>query len=122
MDYHRPDPYAVLGVRRGATAAEITHAYRSLLRRHHPDTRAPDPLARSDGPSDGPDEADRTLGRIIAAYSELREAESRSAEGPGVPEARRSRRPPIRPTGIGDATDADTPPIRAGPVRWWLRG
>lgn len=31
------DPYAVLGVHPGATTAEIKAAYRSLVKRHHPD-------------------------------------------------------------------------------------
>ena len=34
-----PDPYLVLGVSPTATQAEITHAYRTRLRAHHPDTR-----------------------------------------------------------------------------------
>ena len=35
------DLYDVLGVPRDATQAEISHAYRTLLRRYHPDTRMP---------------------------------------------------------------------------------
>jgi hypothetical protein len=31
------DPYAVLGVRPGAAAEEITRAYREQMRRYHPD-------------------------------------------------------------------------------------
>ena len=34
------DPYAVLGVPRTATRAEIAHAYRTLARKHHPDAGA----------------------------------------------------------------------------------
>lgn len=36
------DPYAVLGVRPGATAAEIKAAYRALVKRHHPDAGGDD--------------------------------------------------------------------------------
>ena len=39
MVREHPDPYLVLGVSPTATAAEITHAYRTRLRAHHPDTR-----------------------------------------------------------------------------------
>ena len=36
------DPFAVLGVASDATRHEISHAYRQLLQRHHPDTRQPE--------------------------------------------------------------------------------
>ncbi len=39
----RPDPYAVLGVSRGATPAEIRAAYRRLVQLHHPDHNAGSP-------------------------------------------------------------------------------
>ena len=39
MVREHPDPYLVLGVSPTATQAEITHAYRTRLRAHHPDTR-----------------------------------------------------------------------------------
>jgi curved DNA-binding protein CbpA len=38
------DPYAVLGVARDATDAEIKRTYRRLARQHHPD-RNPDDAA-----------------------------------------------------------------------------
>ena len=41
MARQNPDPYLVLGVSPTATQAEITHAYRTRLRAHHPDTRHP---------------------------------------------------------------------------------
>jgi len=43
MTTKRLDPYAVLGVPPSATQAEISHAFRALLRRHHP-ARAPGAL------------------------------------------------------------------------------
>ena len=43
MVRENPDPYLVLGVSPTATQAEITHAYRTRLRAHHPDTRHPPP-------------------------------------------------------------------------------
>jgi len=35
------DLYAILGLTRHATQAQISHAHRTLLRRYHPDTRTP---------------------------------------------------------------------------------
>lgn len=39
MSNQHPDFYAPLGIPADATAAQISHAYRELLRRHHPDSR-----------------------------------------------------------------------------------
>ena len=39
------DPYEVLGVQRGASAAAIKSAYRKLAKKHHPDNNANDPKA-----------------------------------------------------------------------------
>ncbi len=105
MTRQRPDPYAVLGLRSGASRAEVTHAYRALLRRHHPDTRGEAPGT--------PTDSDASLGQVIAAYAQLRHAEP--VETP-------TRRPAATPPqGRSDASHApidDRSPIRAGPVRW----
>src|SRR5260370_9486448 len=39
------DPYDILGVTKKATEAEIKKAFRTLAKKHHPDTHANDPKA-----------------------------------------------------------------------------
>ncbi|NIH88330.1 J domain-containing protein [Amycolatopsis granulosa] len=84
------DPYAVLGVPRDATPAQISAAYRRLVRELHPDAADPDP---------------ERLAEVLAAYRALRERPVPVA--PPQP-ARRVRRRP----------SPGEPDIRAGPVRW----
>lgn len=63
-----PDPYLVLGVSPTATQAEITHAYRTRLRAHHPDTR----------PTPSPHTDDEHLRQLLAAYALLRDPTRRA--------------------------------------------
>jgi hypothetical protein len=85
------DPYSELGVTRGATPAEIQHAFRRRLREHHPDSRRPDA-----------DEAasDAALQRLLAAYQTLRNRLAETERSPVTI--------PVRPTAG----------VRVTPVRW----
>ena len=89
MISNRDDPHAVLGVARTATPAEISHAYRELLRRHHPDTRTPDDDRSHD----------LALREVLNAYSSLHRRNHRYAD---------DRNQPIRPH---QPADTHTPPI-----------
>jgi DnaJ-class molecular chaperone with C-terminal Zn finger domain len=92
------DPYTVLGVPRTATARDISHAYRALLRAHHPDTR--DQIT---GPTA---DAGTELQRILTAYAILRDP-ARRAEYDRLRKPARHARP-----------RTEDPPIRAGSVHW----
>jgi curved DNA-binding protein CbpA len=127
MVRENPDPYLVLGVLPTATPAEITHAYRTRLRAHHPDTR----------PSPSEPTADERLRQLLAAYALLRDPVRRAdydRATAGVanmrprtaivstPVNRRSAGPvqiPITHRRNNSPADRDPqpPPLRAGPVR-----
>jgi curved DNA-binding protein CbpA len=94
------DLYAVLGVAPSASAAELDHAYRRLVRRHHPDTReAPEAEA-----------SDERLQQVLAAYAVLRDPAARAGyDRDHHPELRRSRPP---------SASTSEPALRVGPVRW----
>jgi len=126
MASQNPDPYLVLGVSPTATQADITHAYRTRLRAHHPDTRHTPPSQT----------ADDDLRQVLAAYALLRDparradydrATAHAAPPPphrpqvSTPVDRRAAGPiqiPItyRTTNTA-AADVVSPPLRAGPVR-----
>jgi curved DNA-binding protein CbpA len=126
MVRENPDPYLVLGVSPTATQAEITHAYRTRLRTHHPDTR----------PTPPPQTADEHLRQVLAAYALLRDPARRAdydrATAPAAtppphrqPAPTPADRPPVgrvqipithRHTNTPAARDL-APPLRAGPVR-----
>jgi curved DNA-binding protein CbpA len=121
-----PDPYRVLGVPPTATQAEITHAYRTHLRAHHPDTR----------PAQSAHTADEHLRQVLAAYALLRDPARRAAydrltaHTPVTPpHSPAAPTPPDHPAAgpvqipithhrhNTRATPDPQPPLRAGPVR-----
>jgi hypothetical protein len=120
MSVQPADPYGVLGISPDATPAQISHAYRSLLLRHHPDTRtALDDQARAAD--------DRELQCIIAAYAALRELQHSTEDSPGrAPDPLRPvqreavRREPVAVRQV--LRQPPSPPIQAGPVYWYPAG
>jgi molecular chaperone DnaJ len=66
-EWFEKDYYAVLGVPKNATAAEIKKAYRKLAQQHHPDTKR------------GDSEAEDRFKEISAAYDVLGDPEKRKA-------------------------------------------
>jgi curved DNA-binding protein CbpA len=105
------NPYLVLGVSPTATQAEITHAYRTRLRAHHPDTRNTAPSLC----------ADEHLREVLAAYAMLRDPARRAdydhAAARANPPVGGVEIPITYRTTSTSATRGSTPPLRAGPVR-----
>lgn len=98
------DPYAVLGVAPTATQAQITRAYRRLVRALHPDTRNQQELTTA---------LDSQLGQVVSAYALLRSPRRRAQYD------RAAHRVSIPITHRANASRSSrvTPPLRAGPVR-----
>ncbi|NUT71641.1 J domain-containing protein [Pseudarthrobacter sp. C4D7] len=115
-----PDFYAVLGVGRKATRQEIRHAYRALMRSHHPDMDA----GRMDGGNhDGgsrtaatahPGRREDLLG-IMQAFNVLGDPVRRAEYDRGLA----AGSPTIVPVRHGRrAGTAAGPALRVTPVRW----
>ena len=115
------DLYGDLGPRPEATQEQLRHAYRALVRRHHPDTR-PTESARPDSEA-GSRAAAEELERVLAAYAVLGDPARRAAYDLllGDRMARgttRSTPSPVRVV-FHSTPDSPRPPaIRVGPVRW----
>ena len=123
MISERLNPYTVLGVPSYATQEQIAHAYRALLRQHHPDTRAT---------GDEAHEAlsDAALRQILAAYTMLRDPMRRvdddttahnntahdNADDGG---ARAGAARPRAEHTVDRRFWPGRPPIVAGPVHWY---
>ena len=82
------DYYAILGVSRTASDAEIRRAFRTLAKEHHPDSRKA-------GGKSGADARDFRL--ISEAYETLKDANRRAAYDREIYEARQLETPPLRP-------------------------
>jgi curved DNA-binding protein CbpA len=107
------DPYVILGVATEASDDDLDHAFRELVRRLHPDTRA----------AAAPDDADWRLQEVLNAYAILRDPIRRAAydraaraahEHPAAPHIRVRR----TTAGTAPAPRRTEPAIRVGPVRW----
>jgi curved DNA-binding protein CbpA len=107
----RPDNdlYAILGLVPDATQDQIRHAYRALLRRHHPDTRAAIPGGRSAAASDS------TLQQVLAAYAILGDTTRRAAYDQRAGTGKVVKPAHDRPWRTAYAGQS---PIQAGPVHW----
>ena len=110
MTTERIDPYAILGLARDATQAQISAAYRTLLRRYHPDTRLPaDPSAGT--------VSDAALEQVLTAYAVLRDPVRRFDYDQWTA-PRPAPAPPTQPIRPSRIRRFDDPPLRAGPVHW----
>ena len=108
------DCYAILGLPRDATQAQISAAYRTLLRRYHPDTRTPTDSTRDKI-------SDAALQHVLTAYTVLHDPARRfDYDQQTTPRTRRTTpaRTPTRPTHLSRTHPFDDPPLRAGPVHW----
>mgnify|MGYP001097372512 CR=1 FL=1 len=122
-----PDYYTVLGVDRDATRQDISHAYRALMRSHHPDMDGGHPdvdAGLGDGAGGGPahgaaqstaDKPGDQLLRIMQAFNVLRDPERRAEYDRKLAAAE----PVIIPVRKVHSTGAPSgPAIRITPVRW----
>lgn len=112
MSGEQRDLYRVLGVDKDATPDEISSAYRSLLRHHHPDTRTAGHEVAA--------VSDAALQDVIAAYRVLHDPDTRAAYDKRMrPGQRLPVAPPPVPSDVATGfPSAPEPPLRAGPVRW----
>ena len=69
------DPYAIVGVERGADIAEIKRAYRARARELHPDTRSGAGSAEN-GTEDGAEGSADRFSALVGAYQHLARLDS----------------------------------------------
>lgn len=116
------DYYAVLGIPRQASPAEIARAYRQQLRRVHPDTRpAGDDQSASGGGQAEPDAVGDVLALLREAFAVLGDPARRADYDRRTTPAPRPPRPapPPEPSHRQPyLTGPPDPPLRAGPVHY----
>ena len=112
MSTPRPDLYATLGLTPQASPDEIRHAYRDLVRRHHPDTRQ----VADTSPGD---DSNALLQQVIAAYAVLGHPQRRTDYDAAI--TRQAEAPMSQPRPFRPQSSPGQPPIRVGPVRWHNR-
>lgn len=66
------NPYEVLGIREGASSAEVRAAYKSLVKKYHPDQYRNNPLS---------DLADEKMKEINAAYDQISKQQRSGQQG-----------------------------------------
>jgi DnaJ-class molecular chaperone len=103
MNERSPDPYRVLHLGRAATAREVAHAYRALVRAHHPDTRPAGPVSAD------PNAEAQELQEIMDAYAVL---------GDPVKRATYDRQKPTRPQPPPRNQGPFGPDLIIGPLQW----
>lgn len=110
--------YAALHVTPDATAAEIQHAFRVLMRLRHPDVEAAAGAGTGAGNNDG-DEARR----ILESFAVLRDPKSRAEYDPAAAAAAAASARPGRTAPGGREIPVrhhrqERPVLRVTPVRW----
>ena len=106
-----PELYAILGLAPQSTQAQISRAYRGLLRRHHPDTRTLGNPAQAAA-------ADAALQQVLDAYAVLGDPGRRTHYDQHAAARQPGPAYPRQDTAQHASTRSTQPPIRVGPVRW----
>ena len=109
--------YAALHVTPDATAAEIQHAFRALMRLRHPDVEASAGAEHGPGTGPGNDDGDEAR-RILESFSVLRDPRTRAEYDPAAASAGPGRATPGGREIPVRHHRQERPVLRVTPVRW----
>lgn len=114
MTVDRPSLYTVLGLTPQATPDQVKHAYRALLRKHHPDTR----------PLGNPPPTPIQTQRSNTSWPPTQSLATQAVERPTTQHLSRPARKRPSPPNYRCAHPPTTPPSRRAPLRgeWSLTG